>query len=76
MLRVCEPQLGGSIVDIRGNSRVSIQGEIVIQFDYSGMVQLLVYPVLSASMPGKGRSVSSMCYRGESFCGAGLEHEV
>ena len=39
--------------EVRGHSRVSIQGKIVVEFDYSGMVQLLVYPVLPACMPGR-----------------------
>lgn len=42
---------GQQLEDVTGHSRVSIQGKIVIQFDYSGMVQLLVYPVLPACMP-------------------------
>lgn len=37
--------------EVKGDSRVSVQGEIVIEFDYSGMVQLFVYPVLPACMP-------------------------
>ena len=43
--------LGGQQGKVRGYSRVGVQGEVVIQFDYSGMVHLLVYPVLPACVP-------------------------
>lgn len=41
------------LAEVEGDSRVRIQGEIVVQFDYSGMVQLLVYPVFPARMPAR-----------------------
>lgn len=44
---------GLQLAEVKGDSRVSIQGEIVVQFDYSGMVQLLVYPVFPARMPAR-----------------------
>lgn len=44
---------GLQLAEVKGDSRVGIQGEIVVQFDYSGMVQLLVYPVLPARMPAR-----------------------
>lgn len=30
--------------------RICIQGEVVIQFNYSGVIQFFVYPILSAGM--------------------------
>jgi len=35
----------------QGYSRVSIQGEVVIKFDYSGMVQFFMDPIFSTGMP-------------------------
>lgn len=43
----------GGIAGIRGDSRVRVEGEIVVQFDDSGMIQLLVYPVFPACVPGR-----------------------
>lgn len=49
-IRQCS-RAGLQLAEVEGDSRVGIQGEIVVQFDYSGMVQLLVYPVFPARMP-------------------------
>lgn len=49
--------------EVKGHSRVSVQGEIVVQFDYSRMVQLLVYPVLPACVPGS--KCQCMCVNGD-----------
>lgn len=43
-------------IQVRGDSRVRVEGEIVVEFDYSGMIQLLVYPVLPARVPGRKSS--------------------
>lgn len=58
--RICQPR-SLQLAEVRSHSRVSIKGEIVVQFDYSGMVQLLVYPVLSACVPGRKRTISAVC---------------